>query len=246
MKGKSIKFIVAAAVCGSILLSGCSFGKSVSNVLDDGTEDITTVSGSSVAGLEGSAVDTSIEAPVFDKDLKGCITVIQGAELKLETEASVTDGGEVSYQWYKNNVNANGGGTEIGGATDAIVEVDTSETGAVFYYAVATNTLNGKVHMSTSGVFEVKISAEGSWQQDDTGYKYMMDDGTFLTDTILEEGGKMYTINADGYRTDDGQEIPETLTSNDATMDPPQDSTSEEDSTSTSSSSAAFPTDTAQ
>jgi outer membrane murein-binding lipoprotein Lpp len=240
MKGKKIQMFIAAAVCGSVLLSGCSFGKTVSNVLDDGTEEVTTVSSSSAAASGSTEiVDDSVEAPVFDKDLKGCVTVIQGADLKLETAASVSDGGTVTYQWYRNNVNANGGGTEIGGATDAIVDVDTSETGAVFYYAVAVNTQGRKVNMSVSNTFEIKVTAKGQWQSDETGYKYMMDDGTFLTDTVLEEGGKMYTINADGYRTDDGTDIPVTLTSNDATMDPPQET--DENTDSVSSSSAAAP-----
>ena len=57
--------------------------------------------------------------------------------------------------------------------------------------------------------------------------------------SLLEEGGKMYTINADGYRTDDGTDIPVTLTSNDATMDPPQET--DENTDSVSSSSAAAP-----
>lgn len=240
MKGKKIQMFIAAAVCGSVLLSGCSFGKTVSNVLDDGTEEVTTVSSSSAAASGSTEIiDDSVETPVFDKDLKGCITVIQGADLKLETAASVSDGGTVTYQWYRNNVNANGGGTEIGGATDAIVDVDTSETGAVFYYAVAVNTQGRKVNMSVSNTFEIKVTAKGQWQSDETGYKYMMDDGTFLTDTVLEEGGKMYTINADGYRTDDGTDIPATLTSNDATMDPPQET--DENTDSVSSSSAAAP-----
>lgn len=239
MKGNKVKMFIAAAVCGSVLLSGCSFGHTVSNVLDDGTEEVTTVSSSSAVASESKeTVDDSVEAPVFDKNLKGCVTVIQGAELKLETGASVTDGGTVTYQWYRNNSNANGGGTEVGGATGAIVDVDTSETGAVFYYAVAKNTLGNKVNMSVSDTFEIKVSASGQWQQDDTGYRYMMDDGTFLTDTVLEEGGKMYTINADGYRTDDGTDIPETLTSNDATMDPPQASSTTSDSVSSSSAEA--------
>lgn len=240
MKGNKMKLFFTAAVCGSLLLSGCSFGSSVSNVLDDGTEDVTAVSSSSAVTSDSVlTVDESLEAPVFSKDLTGCVTVIQGASLKLETAASVNDGGEVTYQWYRNNVNANGGGTPIGGATDAIVDVDTSETGAVFYYAVATNTQGNKVNMSVSNTFEVKVTAQGEWQQDDTGYKYMMDDGTFITDTVLEEGGMMYTINTDGYRTDDGTPAPETLTSNDATMDPPQES--DEDTSSVSSSSGVTP-----
>lgn len=242
MKRNKIKLYFAAAVCGSLLLSGCSFGHTVSNVLDDGAEEVTVVSSSSAAASGAKTiVDDSLEAPAFDKNLKGCVTVIQGSELRLETAASVKDGGTVTYQWYRNNVNANGGGTEIGGATGAIVDVDTSETGASFYYAVAKNTQGKKVNLSVSDTFEVKVSAKGDWQNDETGYKYMLGDGTFLTDTVLEEGGKMYTINADGYRTDDGTDIPQTLTSNDATMDPPQETDGTSDSV--SSSSAATPED---
>lgn len=243
MKIKRITALAACTILSGVLLSACSFGGSVSNVLNPETEDVTVVSGSGVASSSG-VVDESLETPVFSSDLTGCVTVVQGAEIKLQTEASVSDGGTVTYQWYRNSVNANGGGTEIGGSTNPTLEVDTSDTGAQFFYVVATNTKDGKVNLSVSTTFEVKVTAEGSWQADETGSRYMLGDGTFLTDTVFLDGGKVYTINTDGYRTDDGQDAPEAFTSNDATMDPPPET--DTDTSSSSSSSEADPSEAAQ
>jgi hypothetical protein len=66
-----------------------------------------------------------------------------GDFVELTASASVTDGGVLSYQWYKNTVNSNQGGTLIDGATDFIYRPEeTPETSFVYYYyyVVVTNT----------------------------------------------------------------------------------------------------------
>jgi hypothetical protein len=81
----------------------------------------------------------------------------QGGTYSLETAAILSvsatspDGGVLSYQWYKNSVNNNTGGTAIAGAIEASYTPPTSALGTVYYYVVVTNTnigVNGNKTMS--------------------------------------------------------------------------------------------------
>lgn len=61
--------------------------------------------------------------------------------------AAPADGGELSYQWYRNNDNNNRTGEKIPGATGKTYELTDDEkllSGAVYYYAELTNNLNGQ------------------------------------------------------------------------------------------------------
>ena len=61
----------------------------------------------------------------------------------LQVNATKSDAGTLSYQWYTTE-SENGEGTPIPGATDKKYKPDTSrETGLLWYYCVVTNTLNG-------------------------------------------------------------------------------------------------------
>ncbi|MEI7026997.1 S-layer homology domain-containing protein [Paenibacillus sp. y28] len=60
----------------------------------------------------------------------------------LSVVATVSDGGELSYQWYSSAANSNGGGTLIDGATSAAYAAPTTNAGTTYYYAVVTNTNN--------------------------------------------------------------------------------------------------------
>lgn len=81
----------------------------------------------------------------------------------LTVEAIVSDGGTLSYQWYRNDTNSNTGGTPITGATSESYEVPTDKVGTTYYYVVVTNTNNGvngdKIATVTSDVVEVKVDA---------------------------------------------------------------------------------------
>jgi hypothetical protein len=58
----------------------------------------------------------------------------------LTVTASVTDGGTLSYQWYRNTANSNTGGTAIAGATYASFTPPTEAAGITYYYVTVTNT----------------------------------------------------------------------------------------------------------
>ena len=103
-------------------------------------------------------VDENVEAPKFSKNLEGKATYAVGDKAKaLAVEAKVEGDGEISYQWYKNTVDSNGGGMKIEGATDAQYTPDTSEEGYWYYFVVATNTVNKAVNMTTSDIVEIYV-----------------------------------------------------------------------------------------
>jgi len=60
----------------------------------------------------------------------------------VSVNANVTDGGTLSYQWYRNNIASNSNGTIIDGETSALYNVPTNAAGIFYYYAVVTNTNN--------------------------------------------------------------------------------------------------------
>ncbi|MBR2188478.1 MAG: hypothetical protein IJ860_03570 [Eubacterium sp.] len=212
MKKRMHIIVLTAALCGSMFLSGCSFSSVVGRLLDRGKKEADNVISSDDSGKEqAKIIDDSLNKPGFENDLTGSLAVAQGTPLQLETGASVNDGGTVTYQWYRNNVNANGGGTLIAGATDTVYTVDTSEADTAFYYVVATNTIGEAINMSVSGTYQVTVWPAGEWKETDNGTQYVMEDGTFPVDTRLLIDGTIFMIDTEGYRTDEGQAAPETM-----------------------------------
>jgi hypothetical protein len=122
MKGKKITLLLAAGLSMSVLLTGCSFSQFTEKLINivEPSASGQTVSGSTLEGevFPNYIVNESIAAPTFTQDLSGTINVEAGSQTTLTVEAAAS-GGEISYQWYSNNVNANGGGTLIEGATGA-------------------------------------------------------------------------------------------------------------------------------
>ena len=211
---KKMKLVVlTTAVCGSMLLSGCSFRQAVNRFLDRSAKEADNVIATPEPEKEDAMmIDDSLEAPAFDNDLTGSITVVQGSALQLESTASDADGGTVTYQWYCNNVNANGGGTKISGATEPVYTVDTSEAATTFYYVVATNTHGDAINMSVSGTYQVTVWAQGEWKETEGKSQYVIEDGTFPADTRLLIDGTVYVLDAEGYATDtEGLAAPETM-----------------------------------
>ncbi|MGI6088861.1 MAG: hypothetical protein ACOYBF_02540 [Bilifractor porci] len=251
MKGKKITLLLAAGLSMSVLLSGCSFAQFTEKLINivEPSASGQTVSGSTLEGevFPDYIVNESIEAPTFTQDLSGTVNVEAGSQTTL-TVAATASGGEISYQWYSNNVNANGGGTLIEGATEASyspvipakgadasasaasaassssasVSADTSgeavvsssgtqadqtadNTQTTYYYAVAINTVNGEVNMTTSQTIGVTVWDNMYWAQsaDNGGYQYVnRSTGKFPTNTTMTIDGVEYTFNADGYIVD--------------------------------------------
>lgn len=78
----------------------------------------------------------------------------------LRVNASVADGGKLTYQWYVNDTNSTEGGTAIEGATTTSYKLGTAtEIGTKYYYCVVTNTIQGYTSSAVSEVAEITVQA---------------------------------------------------------------------------------------
>jgi len=90
-------------------------------------------------GLTIKQRDNNAQKPLITS-LSPCLVVRVGDDASLTVNASVLDGGTLSYQWYVNSIKQNTGGTLIPGATDFTYVLPTATTGVDYYYVVVTNT----------------------------------------------------------------------------------------------------------
>lgn len=199
MKIKKISSIAVLCLVSTSLLTGCSF----SDVMDKAvghTDKVTENAANTTADKDVKEVDTSLEAPAFQVNLEGSVTVAVGLEATpLTVEATVADGGTVSYQWYRNNMNTSGGGTLIEGQTEANYVPNTSAEGKTYYFVVATNNHDSKINKSTSGIVEVNVVPEGTWGERD-GYRvYQLYDGSYVTNAWKDIDGQTYSFDENGY-----------------------------------------------
>ena len=198
------KIVVFAAVCvlGISVLGGCSS-------TDDSEGQAATVSTvSQVAAMddpEAVKADASLEKPTFTTDLSGSVSFHLNEEASaLNVEATVSNGGTVTYQWYMNTVNSNGGGTPIEGATEASYVPELTEEGIFYYYVVATDTLDKSMAKSTSSTIEVQVLAAGEWIQDETGWWYRYEDGNYPVSCWRKINGEWYSFEENGYMRSNG------------------------------------------
>jgi len=82
------------------------------------------------------------ETPVISSHPVGANYDLNDTASELTVQASVEDGGTLTYQWYSNNTNSNSGGTLIPDAEDPDYTPPTDTDGTFFYYVVVTNTNN--------------------------------------------------------------------------------------------------------
>ncbi|GBU27133.1 glucuronoxylanase xynC [Treponema sp. R8-4-B8] len=84
---------------------------------------------------------------------------VSGATIRdLRVQASASDGGAITYQWYENTTFSNTGGTEITGAKNASYPPQLGSKTENFYYAVVTNTKTGSApRTNTSNPARVRI-----------------------------------------------------------------------------------------
>lgn len=201
MKKKIVVF-AAVFVLGITTLTGCNTTEEA-----DG-QGATVTTASEVAQMDDPdavKADTSLEKPSFTVDLSGSVSARMNEEASpLTVEATVTNGGTVTYQWYRNTVNSNGGGTPIEGATEATCVPELTEEGITYYYVVATNTLDKSMSKATSSTIEVQVLPAGEWIQNETGWWYRYDDGSYPTSCWKKINGEWYSFDANGYMRDDG------------------------------------------
>ncbi len=115
---------------------------------------------------------TDAQVPVFTKNLSSGYTFTQNERGELKVEASVSDYGTLSYQWYKNTASSTVDGAPIAKATGNAYRPLTSKTGTAYYYVVVTNTNNNatnKTASAVSNIAKVRVVPEDEEIIEDTG-----------------------------------------------------------------------------
>lgn len=103
------------------------------------------------------------EVPLISLQPKDQVLNLGGTPLPLSVAATVSDGGTLSYQWYRNDKNETTGGTVLDGATGTSFLPPTTTVGTMYYYVVVTNTNEGatgnKAAAAASAAAKITIQA---------------------------------------------------------------------------------------
>lgn len=161
MRYKKIAILAGIVLCCIPLMSACSFMDTLEILWngEDKTDKANTVSAH--VTLETANIDENVEKPKITSEMGDpVIYSLNGQADAIVIEAQTNDGGILSYQWYKNNVNSNGGGTLIDGEIESSFVPPTSVSGTTYYYVVVTNTLGDGIQMVTSSTKCVTVTEE--------------------------------------------------------------------------------------
>lgn len=103
--------------------------------------------------------ERNIEQPSFIRNLpSGPVYYETGVDPDLfVVEASVSDGGSISYQWYENTKALSYGATLISGENGRSFYPPTSEEGEMYYYCIATSTNSGLSKSRISNIVHVIV-----------------------------------------------------------------------------------------
>jgi len=154
----------AANVKTGAKITGATSGGSISGLANGTAYSVVVTANKQGYNSVDSAVRTGTPAiinatqPVISAQPQGGTFFKTGT---LSVTASVTDGGTLSYQWYRNTDYNTTGGTAIIGATGSSYTL--SDVGAYYYYVVVTNTIanNGdggtKTAQTISSVVKVTV-----------------------------------------------------------------------------------------
>lgn len=160
MKYSKKAVLAGLVLCCMPMMTACSF-KETLEVLWNGEDKQQEEDKSPEVSLEAANIDENVEKPTLNNELGEPVTYGLGGQADaLTIEAVVNDGGTLSYQWYRNNVDINGGGTAIDGAVENSFVPPTSEPGTTYYYVVVTNTVGKGIQMATSTTKCVTVTEE--------------------------------------------------------------------------------------
>lgn len=148
--------VILTIGCMALPMTGCKAEKVLDKVLEksDSKKDE-----AKEQEKKEEEPEVSVEKPQWTTDLSGSVTYTKDAAADpLQVEATASDSGSISYQWYKSLTNTNGGGTVIEGETSNTFTPPTNEVGTVYYYVVAINTIGSSTNRVTSETMEVIVS----------------------------------------------------------------------------------------
>lgn len=110
---------------------------------------------------------TNAAVPTLTKDLSTneVIYNLRATATALNTNAIASDGGTITYEWYKNTKNSITEGTKLN-VTTATYNPSTDHIGTIYYYCVVTNTINGeggiKKSSVTTSIAKITVENKGS------------------------------------------------------------------------------------
>lgn len=217
--------LAGIALCCMPLMTACSAKDTIGILVGNNSED--TKKEEVTVDLNAANIDDSVEKPQITSEMGDPVTYDLHATADVLTVEATVSEGTLSYQWYRNNVDSNGGGTAIDGATEATYTPPTTESGTIYYYVVVTNTVGDGVQLTASRTKCVTITeqeaapeetgdtqeetaeetteetteevASGSWQQTDGNWWYQNADGTYPTSCWQEIDGQWYVFDENGY-----------------------------------------------
>lgn len=150
--------LAGIALCCMPLMTACSAKDTIGILVGNNSED--TKKEEVTVDLNAANIDDSVEKPQITSEMGDPVTYdLHATADALTVEATVSEG-TLSYQWYRNNVDSNGGGTAIDGATEATYTPPTTESGTIYYYVVVTNTVGDGVQLTASGTKCVTITEQ--------------------------------------------------------------------------------------
>ena len=150
--------LAGIALCCMPLMTACSAKDTIGILVGNNSED--TKKEEVTVDLNAANIDDSVEKPQITSEMGDPVTYDLHATADVLTVEATVSEGTLSYQWYRNNVDSNGGGTAIDGATEATYTPPTTESGTIYYYVVVTNTIGDGVQLTASGTKCVTITEQ--------------------------------------------------------------------------------------
>ena len=201
MKNKWLKkgMVILTIGCMALPMTGCKAEKIFDKVLEK--SDSKKEENKETEKKEAEP-EVPVEKPQWTTNLSGSVTYTKDTEAEaLQVEATASDNGEISYQWYKSLTNANGGGTVIEGETSSTFTPPTNEVGTVYYYVVAINTIGSSTNRVTSETMEVIVS--------ETAPEETPTEETTPEETSTEDAGTSDGTTTEGSETTEQTTPPE-------------------------------------
>lgn len=162
MRHKWLKrgLLFLAVGCLSFSMTGCK-GKEVLNTALEKLHLKTVEEPAEEVEEKEVVPEVEVAKPELTTNLSGSVSYKVGDTAEpLTVEATTSDEGEITYQWYQSLTNTNGGGTLIEGATENTFTPPTKEAGTIYYYVVATSTIQSSTNRITSETVEIIVSQE--------------------------------------------------------------------------------------
>lgn len=151
-------------VTGTSYVSELTLDEDSEIVPEYGYELTATVDGEPVSLDAGTYEDVVIsvsevvpETPSIVRQPKAASYKIGANANQLSVRATVSEG-TLSYQWYQSSTDSTESGTIINGATNASYRPTTSTAGTTYYYAVITNTYQGKTASAVTQTAKIIVN----------------------------------------------------------------------------------------